>query len=109
MLPRTRRLQREGFESARSLRRAASPHFSLSYGKAPGAGGAAVVVSKKVAKLAVSRHLLKRRVLSVIAPYVREDEALIVHARPGAAALPFPVLKDELVSLLSDILPAHSA
>jgi len=106
MLPKRRRLSREGFDTARSLKRAASRHFSVSYGRQEGAGGAAVVVSKKVAKLAVSRHLLKRRVLAILDPYAREDETLIVFVRPGAAELPSPALRDELISLLSDILPA---
>jgi len=100
MLPRELRLSREGFEQARGLKRAASQHFSLSYGPME-KGGTAVVISKKAAKLAVTRHLLKRRILSVVRPYARTDRALIVHVRPGASTLPFSELKDELVSLIS--------
>ena len=107
MLPRKLRLSREDFGEARGLKRAASPHFSVSYGPARGSGGAAVVVSKKVAKLAVARHLLKRRILSVARPYVATGRTLVIHVRPAAAALSFPELKSELNSLLGSILPAH--
>jgi ribonuclease P protein component len=109
MLPRKLRLSREAFGDARSLKRAASPHFSVSYGPAKGAdGGAAVVVSKKAAKLAVARHLLKRRILAVARPYVTADRTLIIHVRPGASALPFPELRSELISLLGSILPTQN-
>ena len=106
MLPRSLRLSRREFPDTRGLKRASSDHFSISYGESP-KGGAAVVISKKVARLAVSRHLLKRRIMSVIRPYMHEKLALVVHTRPGAASIPFPELKDELNSLLRSILPAH--
>lgn len=107
MLPRRLRLSREDFE-AHGLRRVASPHFSLSYGPASKTGGVAVVVSKKVAKLAVMRHLLKRRILSVLRPYADPAQVLIVHTRPGATTLPFPELESELISLVRSILPTRS-
>jgi len=78
----------------------------VSYGDSP-KGGASVVISKKVARLAVSRHLLKRRILAVLRPYASGKTVLVVHVRPGAASMPFPELKDELNSLLRSILPAH--
>jgi ribonuclease P protein component len=106
MLPRKLRLSREAFGEVRRLKRAASPHFSVSYESEEGSGGgAAVVIAKKAAKLAVTRHLLKRRILAVARPYVVAERILIIHVRPGAAALPFPELKGELISLLGSILP----
>lgn len=59
------------------------------------------MVSKKVSKLSVGRHLLKRRVLSVLKPWCLPTRALIVYARPGSQTLPFPVLKQELEELLT--------
>ncbi len=94
------RLSRAHFAPTGPETRVASPHFSLSLRQAPETGGCAVVVSKKIAKLSVLRHLLKRRVLSVLKPYCAKDLALIVYARPGANALPYQVLKDELENLL---------
>jgi ribonuclease P protein component len=68
-------------------------------------GGCAVVISKKVSKLSVGRHLLKRRALSVIAPWCSSTRILIVYARPGAASLDYPALSKELLALLERTLP----
>ncbi len=59
------------------------------------------MVSKKVSKLSVGRHLLKRRVLSVLKPWCLPTRALIVYARPGSQSIPFPALKQELEEILS--------
>lgn len=99
MLPRRHRLSRATFPHGRDGSRAASPHFSLSWGVAR-SGGAAVVVSKKVARRSVDRHLLKRRMLAVMRPFVREDRFLVAYARTGAHTLPFKALKEELTALL---------
>lgn len=102
MLPKSLRLSRHDFPDTRGLKRVTSPHFSISYGDAP-KGGSAVVISKKVARLAVSRHLLKRRVLAVLRPYASDGRALIVHARADAGTIPFPELREELLSLVRTI------
>jgi ribonuclease P protein component len=109
MLPKSFRLTRQDFPDTRVLKRVTSPHFSISYGPSLN-GGIAVVISKKVARLAVSRHLLKRRILAVLRPYVSDTLVLVVHTRTGASAIPFPELKEELLSLVRSIpgiLPAH--
>ena len=100
------RLTRQTFPDTRSLKRASSEHFSLSYGDfdTHARGGVAVVMAKKVARLAVTRHLLKRRILSLLGPYAREDRVIVIHTRPGAANVSFPELKSELISLLGSIL-----
>ena len=64
-----------------------------------------MVVAKKVARLSVSRHLLKRRVLSIIRPWCAPDRALVLYARPGSQMLPFPALKEELTDLMARALP----
>lgn len=102
------RLSRAHFAPSGPETRLASAHFSLSLRKAASAGGCAVVVSKKVARLSVTRHLLKRRVFSVIRPHCLSDRALILYARPGAAALSFQDLETELRELMARAFPALS-
>ena len=100
-LPRRLRLSRAAFPGALQGRhRAASEHFSLTWGAK---GGTAAVISKKVAKRSVDRHLLKRRMLETMRPYAKEGHSLIAYARSGAPSLSFPELKRELVSLLARV------
>ncbi len=99
------RLSRAHFAPIGPEKRAASTHFSISIRETKEKGGCAVVVSKKVAKLSVSRHLLKRRVLSILRPYCLSSKAVIVYARPGAGDLDFPALSLELAELLARTLP----
>lgn len=81
--------------------RASSAHFSImTTPAAPGHGGCAVVISKKVARLSVSRHLLKRRMLAVLRPWCGPERALVAYARPGSATLPFKELSTELSALV---------
>lgn len=104
----TMRLSRAHFVSPASLgpeKRLASAHFSLSLRSVKDTGGCAVVISKKVAKLSVSRHLLKRRVLHIVRPWCSSARVLILYARPGAASLDFPTLSTELTELLTRALP----
>ncbi|MDD5068160.1 MAG: ribonuclease P protein component [Candidatus Pacebacteria bacterium] len=70
----------------------------------------AVSVSKKVAKRAVARNLLKRRLLSIIQEVLKEtrpDSNGIFFYKSGGAELTFSALKEEALSLLkkSRILP----
>ncbi len=97
------RLSRAHFAPSGPEKRLASPHFSLSVRETAGNGGCTTVISKKVAKLAVSRHLLKRRMLAVMKPFCTKDTALIVYARPGAANLTFKELSEELGALLARV------
>ena len=98
------RLSRAHFAPTGPETRATSPYFSLSLRNADGKGGCATVISKKIARLSVSRHLLKRRMLSVMKDHCAKDRVLIVYARPGAAALPYQELKAELSELLARAL-----
>lgn len=68
-------------------------------------GGFGVVVPKKVAKLSVSRHLLKRRILSRLAPWYSSSRVVIVFARPGSKELDYPTLSEEIDGLLARALP----
>ena len=55
-----------------------------------------MVVSKKVEKSSVKRHLLKRRMREVLRNHCSPDQILIVYARPGSEALSFDELSSEL-------------
>ena len=105
MLPRRLRLTRRAFALPGHARRAASTHFSVSASPALSEGGCAVVVSKKVARLSVARHLLKRRILSVMRPWCAGPYSVIVYARAGSSNLSFHTLKTELSEILARILP----
>jgi len=101
--PRRLRLTRAAFTStSRSRKSVVGEHFSLSVNPSL-KGGAAAVISKKVAKRSVDRHLLKRRVLEALRPHIQEKVALIVYARAGAPTLSYRELKKELESLLSRV------
>ncbi len=62
--------------------------------------GYAVVVSKKVARLSVARHLLKRRVLAALRA-IAKPPTLIVFPKAGATSVPYATLHKELTELLS--------
>lgn len=98
------RLSRAHFAPHGPEKRVSSAHFSLSLrAAAPKTGGCAAVVSKKVARHAVARHLIKRRIFAVIRPFCQDDHALVVFARSGAATLPFSVVQEEILSLLAQL------
>ncbi len=80
-----------------------SDHFSLVWGSS-NTGGGAVVISKKVASRSVDRHLLKRRILSLIRPHCSESRFLVVYAKKGSSTLPFKEISKEITELLK-LLP----
>ena len=86
--------------------RAVSPHFSVSIRL--GQAGAGVVVSKKTEKTSVGRHRLKRRVLSVLRPWCSPNHSITVYARAGSSSLPFSVVEEEVITLLTKLL-GHAA
>jgi ribonuclease P protein component len=105
MLSRRLRLSRSHFASSGPFRKAESEHFSvsirpLSRTSAPH-GALAAVVSKKVARRSVDRHLLKRRMLAVSKSYVTPGYGIVVYARAGSFTLPFHAVNTELTRLLS--------
>lgn len=102
MLPRPERLTRATFGTVATGKRAISAHFSVTYAKSD-EGRAAAVVSKKIARLSVERHALKRRILAVSRPYVRAGRSFIVYARKGSTILTYPMLKKELEQLLTTL------
>ena len=90
--------------SSPSAKRATSAHFSVVYVPTDSAaGGCAVVVSKKVTKTSVGRHLLKRRVRAALSGWCQASYALVIYARAGSSTLPYSVIADELSSLLPQV------
>ncbi|KND50104.1 MAG: ribonuclease P protein component [Parcubacteria bacterium C7867-008] len=106
MLSRSNRLPRAGFEQNTGLRRTASRYFSMAYIQSAPISGGAVVVSKKVAKKSVDRHQLKRRIKAITKPWCVSGRVIIIHARPGAAELPFSEMEVELTTLLQQSFPS---
>jgi ribonuclease P protein component len=102
MLPRPKRLTRVTFGSVVQGKRAVSAHFSVTAAKSE-EGRAAAVISKKVARRAVDRHLLKRRMLAVAAPHVRAGRSFVIYARAGSLTLSYAALKRELETLLTTL------
>jgi ribonuclease P protein component len=100
MIPRRTKLSRQDLAGFRPKTRVESPHFSVSLGSEEGPKGFAIVVSKKVARLSVSRHLLKRRIASMLRELPPFDRAVVVYAKAGSPALPFANAKKELLDLI---------
>jgi ribonuclease P protein component len=104
MLPRSKRLSREGFEFLTHAKRVQSEHFSISYTEPNKIGGFAVVISKKVAPLSVTRHRLKRQIRAVLGLYDHDRRAVVVFVRKGVPELSFTAIENELSLLLQSIL-----
>ena len=103
MLPKRLRLSREAFSSSHTGKKTSSAHFSITYIKSVATGGMAVVVSKKIAPHSVDRHLLKRRILSIMRPFHTLHTSLIVYAKAKSNTLPYSTLKSELGDLLKQV------
>lgn len=95
MVPRRLSLPRRRFPKERTGASLRSAYLTLTYGPSP-QGGVAVVVSKKVAKKAVDRHRIKRRLLTLTRPYARTDMFFVLYPKAQTLALPFRVLKEEV-------------
>ena len=102
MFPQRDRISRELFPQALKGRRISSSNFTIIVpNEATLEKRYAVVVSKKVARLSVTRHLLKRRVTAALHSLVL-PRSLIVFPRAGAASIDFKSVKEELDKLLSN-------
>ena len=78
--------------------RLSSPHFSAVVSTE--ARGYAVVVSKKVARLSVTRHRIKRRVLAALRTLTLPP-ALIIFPKASAHSVSYEDTQAELKRLLS--------
>lgn len=107
MFPSRERLSRELFPSAiKTGRRFSSPHLSVLIPKTGvlpvGKRGYAIIVPKKVAKLSVKRHQIKRRVLAALRT-LQLPQTLIVFPNSSASSVSYQDIKTELADLLSKI------
>ena len=102
-MPRKFSLSRADFAKTRAFRRLAGPSLSLSFGIITGrpVPGGAVVVSKKVAKSAVTRNRLKRALRPVLIGFLRHGTpSLVVTVRKS---VPSRDLRTELEGLLAKV------
>ena len=109
MLPASKRLSRTEFSSVFAAgRRFHSEHLTVIYA-ANSPTAASVVVSKKVAKLAVVRNRLRRRAYTLLRPRVvtMPTGAYIVLYKAGSALIPRRTLATELSELLAKIEKAR--
>lgn len=110
-MPRKYRLSRADFASARRFSRVSSPLFSLSFGMIPGrlVPGAACIVSLKVARSAVTRNLIRRRVRAALVPllvHAQTPLVVIVTARKGAGEATAAHVRGEIKDLFSEVVIA---
>lgn len=102
MFSRRERLSRTVFPAALSSgRRISSSYFSLVIPKEQ--KGYAVIVPKKVARLSVTRHLIKRRVLAALRAFPSLPPALIIFPKSSVSSMHYRDIKAELFGLLSKI------
>ena len=108
MLSRSRRIAQNSFRSLSRGRSFSADLASIRVSPLPlkeSPARFAVVVSKKVAKTAVERNRLRRKVYGVLkqlAPLTMPGVAVIVYPRMEALAIGAPTLSKTLQGLLSD-------
>ena len=107
MFPHKKRFPRALFPLALATgRRFSSPHFTVIVPKRGilpvGEQGYAVVVPKKIARLSVTRHRMKRQILEVLHT-LRLPPACIVFSRSSLNGVHYPDIEKELTNLFSDI------
>lgn len=108
MLPRKNRISVKDFPAHKVQGfRAFSPFFSAVFYPLKREGSkeshAAIVVSKKTAKTAVARNLLRRRFYELLAPYFKDFSAvttIVVYPKAEAQKAEFAVLRSEIEKAL---------
>jgi ribonuclease P protein component len=99
VFPRRKRLPRSVFPAALAGgKRLSSPHFTLILPAEM--KGYAVVISKKTARLSITRHRIKRRVLSALRK-LPLPPALIVFPKSSVDSVSYQDVEQELAGLLS--------
>ncbi len=110
MLKKKERLSRKEFNRFFSLGRKLHSHSLLLVYSPLKVFYTGVVVSKKVARSAVKRNLLRRRVYEIIDSYKKEQSVtgvFIVIMKPAAATQSFQTLREEVITLLGSIKKAR--
>lgn len=98
MLPKTQRLTSEDFKDFRGGKTTHSPHFIFRSKAGAAPARIAAVVSSSVAKLAVDRNLLRRRVYEALAKHGTGTlpSLLSITAKKGAPKLSYGEIEEEL-------------
>lgn len=105
MLPKKNRISKKDFPSSqRQGIRVFSAFFSAVFYKNEGEVRVAVVISKKTAKTAVLRNLLRRRFYHAIQEnhgrFIQKG-SLVIYPKKEAGAAPFSVIKKEITEALN--------
>lgn len=104
MLPQNNRISKKDFPSSkRQGFRVFSPLFSGTFYKEEGNVRVSVVVSKKTAKTAVARNLMRRRFYEAIHPHkenFKDPGLLVFYPKKEVIAASFSVLKEEIETVL---------
>ena len=82
-------------------RRAKSAHFSIVYTK--GVGGCAIVVSKKIEKLAVNRNKTRRRIFSILGSITHTNQNYVVFVKVKITNILYKDIQKELTSLIMGV------
>ena len=99
VFPRYKRLPRAQFPVVfKNGRRHTSPHFTAVISHK--AQGYAVVIPKKIARLAVTRHRIKRRVLAALRT-IPLPPALLLFPKASVSSVSYEDIKTEIKTLLS--------
>ncbi|MBI2409920.1 ribonuclease P protein component [Candidatus Kaiserbacteria bacterium] len=100
MFPRSQRLSRTAFPKAiKGALRLSSAHFQVIVPR--GATGYAVIVPKKTARLSVTRHRLKRRVLGALRALSALPPSLLIYPKASVLDMTASEIRAELIGLLS--------
>lgn len=101
-MPQAKRLSRSAFPSVLAKgRRVSSASFSVVFSKE--GLGYGVVVSKKVARLSVTRHRIKRRVVEALRTLQLPPSAVVFFPKAAVAQMSHKDVSTELATLLSKI------
>jgi ribonuclease P protein component len=99
VFPRKKRFPRALLPLAiKTGRRRASEHFTAVF--PPNSAGYAIIVSKKVARLSVTRHRIKRRVSAVLRT-ISLPPALLLFPQSSVSSVSYQDIKKELTNLIS--------
>lgn len=107
MLSKRKRLRGADFKRFRGAKVIHTPHFLVRTVTGASRFGAAAVVSAAVAKKAVTRNLMRRRIYAILERLLlqqKQPQALLsITAKKGAAALSFQGMQDELTPALQQM------
>jgi ribonuclease P protein component len=111
MLPKKERLSREEFNQFFSLgKRHHSPTLQIVY--APhDTLHVSVVVSKKIAKMAVTRNKIRRQIYDIVRHHRTEVQlrgVFIFFTKAGVAQMPYSALKEEIQTSIKDVLKKYN-